>query len=299
LGRITRNETLEYWFAAPAIVALFLLVIAPMIWSLYTSFTDLNLTTSTAKLNFVGLTNYADMLTSDRFWSAALNTLYYVGLGIPIQFTLGFAIALVMAHYTRGYLTSIIFTILLLPMMMAPVVAGYMWRLLLQETFGPVNYLLAWTGLPEPGWMSSTGMALNSILITDIWQWTPFMILLLYTGRISIDADLYEAAKIDGAGRWFTFRHLTVPHMKGVIAVAVLLRAMDAFKLFDKMYVMTQGGPGTASELVTYYNYLVGFRSFAMGRATALSWILLIVAVVLANLFLYVLEQGEGGDRVI
>lgn len=299
LRRLTRNDTLEYWFAAPAILSLFLLVIAPMLWSLYTSFTDLNLTVRSATVNFVWFENYVTVLTSDRFYNAAANTAYYVGVGVPLQFVIGFAVALVMAHYTRGVVTSILFTLLLLPMMMAPIVAGYMWRLVLQETFGPVNYILGALGLPEPSWMSSAQLALDSILIADVWQWTPFMILLLYTGRISINKDLYEAAKIDGAGRWFTFRHVTLPQMKGVIAIAVLLRAMDAFKLFDKMFVMTKGGPGTASELATYYNYLVGFRSFNMGRATALSWILMIVAVVLANLFLYVLEQGEGGERVV
>lgn len=296
---MTRNETLEYWFALPAIVTLLALVIVPMFWSLYTSFTDLNLVRASQATSIVGFENYITLLTSDRFWNAALNTAYYVGIGVPIQFLLGFAIALIMAHYSRGLLTTVLFTVFLLPMMMAPVVAGYMWRLMLQETFGPVNYLLGSVGLQQPGWMSSAAVALDSILIADIWQWTPFMILLMYTGRIAINEELYEAAKIDGASRWFTFRHVTLPQMKGVIAVAILLRSMDAFKLFDKMFVMTQGGPGTASELATYYNYLLGFRSFAMGKATAMSWILMIVAVVLANLFLYVLEQSEGGDRVI
>lgn len=299
LQRLTSNSTLEYWFAAPALITLFALVIAPMLWSLYTSFTDLNLTTATAAVNFVWFENYITVLTSERFYNAAANTAYYVGVGVPLQFGIGFAVALVMAHYTRGVLTSILFTLLLLPMMMAPIVAGYMWRLILQETFGPVNFILGALGLYEPGWMSSPQLALDSILIADIWQWTPFMILLLYTGRISINKDLYEAAKIDGASRWFTFRHVTLPQMKGVIAIAVLLRAMDAFKLFDKMFVMTKGGPGTASELATYHNYLVGFRSFAMGRAMAMSWILMIVAVILANMFLYVLEQSEGGERVV
>lgn len=299
ISRLTKNRHLEYWFAAPALISLFLLVIIPMLWSLYTSFTDLNLTRANTTTNIIWFENYIGLLQSGRFWNSVGNTAYYVGLGVPIQFTIGFAVALIMAHYTKGWITSTLFTIFLLPMMMAPIVAGYMWRLLLQETFGPVNYLLGTLGLPEPGWMSSSTVALNSLLIADIWQWTPFMVLLLYTGRISINQDLYEAAKIDGASPWFTFRYVTLPQMKGVIAVAILLRTMDAFKLFDKMFIMTKGGPGTATELATYYNYLIGFRSFAMGRATAMSWILMIVAVILANLFLYVLEQGEGGERVV
>jgi multiple sugar transport system permease protein len=158
---------------------------------------------------------------------------------------------------------------------------------------------LQFFGAGQPAWLSSASMSLNSVLIADIWQWTPFMILILYTGRLSVSKDLYEAAKTDGADRWFIFRHITVPQMKGVIAIALLLRAMDAFKFFDKMFVMTGGGPGTSSELATFYNYLVGFNSFSMGEATAMSWLLLIFAVILANVFLYVLEQGEGGDRVV
>jgi multiple sugar transport system permease protein len=299
LRRITSNESLEYWFAAPAILSLLALVIFPMLWSLYVSFTDLNLVRTTGGTSWIWLENYLGLLTDGRFWNSVLNTAYYVGFGVVIEFVLGFGIALFMANYTKGRLNQVLFTLFLLPMMMAPIVAGYMWRLILQETFGPVNYLLELVGLPSLSWVSSPQLALNSILIADIWQWTPFMILILYTGRLAINEDLYEAARIDGASRWFAFRHVTLPQMKGVIAVAILLRAMDAFKFFDKMFVITNGGPGTASELATYYNYLIGFNDWAMGRATAMSWLLIVFAVVLANIFLYVLERGPGGDRVV
>lgn len=299
LGRVTRNDHLEYWFALPAILILLALVIVPMLWSLYVSFTNLNLTVSGRAVEIIWFENYADLLTDRRFWDSVLKTAYYVGVGVTVQFIIGFAVALIMANYTDGWLNSLLFTVLLLPMMMAPIVAGLMWRLVFDESFGPLNHLLGAVGLPEPSWLSSAELALDAILIADIWQWTPFMILILYTGRLAIDEDLYEAAKMDGASKWFTFRHVTVPQMKGVIAVAILLRSMDAFKFFDKMYVMTQGGPGTASELATYYNYILGFNQFAMGKATAMSWLLLLFAVVLANLFLIILERGEGGDRVV
>ncbi|MFB6111811.1 MAG: carbohydrate ABC transporter permease [Halobacteriaceae archaeon] len=298
-ARLRRNEYLEYWFALPAILSLLALVIIPMLWSLYVSFTNLDLTVPNQTVRIVGIENYADILTNGRFWNSITNTAYYVGVGVTIQFAIGFAVALFMANYTRGILNRILFTTLLLPMMMAPIVAGYMWRLIFQESFGPLNYLIGAAGFTEPSWISSADLALTSVMIADIWQWTPFMILILYTGRLAINEDLYEAARMDGAGRWFTFRHVTLPQMKGVVAVALLLRAMDAFKFFDKMFVITAGGPGTASELATYYNYILGLRQFSMGKATAVSWLLLLIAVVLANLFLYVLEQGEGGDRVI
>jgi len=298
-SRLKRNEYLEYWFVAPTFLSLVALIIFPMAWSLYTSFTNLNLVIPNQTVKLIGIENYATLLTSGRFWNSVWNTAYYVGLGVLVEFGLGFAVALYMANYTRGRLNRWLFTLLLLPMMMAPMVAGYMWRLIFQETFGPLNYLLALAGLPKPAWVSSADLALNSILIADIWQWTPFMILILYTGRLAINEDLYEAARIDGASKLFTFRHVTLPQMKGVIAVAVLLRAMDAFKFFDKMFVITGGGPGTASELATYYNYLLGFTDWSMGKATAMSWLLLLFAVVLANLFLYVLERGEGGERVV
>lgn len=298
-SRLGRNEYLEYWFVAPTFLSLVALVIFPMAWSLYTSFTNLNLVIPNQTVELIGIDNYVTLLTSGRFWNSVWNTAYYVGIGVVVEFGLGFAVALYMANYTRGRLNRWLFTLLLLPMMMAPMVAGYMWRLIFQETFGPLNYLLGLAGLPEPSWVSSANWALNSILIADIWQWTPFMILILYTGRLAINEELYEAARIDGASKWFTFRHVTLPQMRGVIAVAVLLRAMDAFKFFDKMFVITAGGPGTASELATYYNYLLGFTDWSMGKATAMSWLLLLFAVVLANLFLYVLERGEGGERVV
>lgn len=298
-GRLTQNRYLEYWFALPAILTLLALVIVPLLWSLYVSFTNLDLTIPNQTVQVIGFENYVELFANDRFWNSIENTVYYVGLGVIVQFALGFAIALFMANYTSGTLNRILFTTLLLPMMMAPIVAGYMWRLIFQQSFGPMNYLLGLAGLPQPGWISDPSLALDSILIADIWQWTPFMILILYTGRLAINEDLYEAARMDGASRWFAFRHVTLPQMKGVIAVAVLLRAMDSFKFFDKMFVITGGGPGTASELATYYNYVIGLQQFQMGRATAISWLLLIIAVILANLFLLVLERGEGGDRVI
>lgn len=298
LDRLTRNKYLEYWFALPAILTLLALVIIPMLWSLYVSFTDLSLNIL-GTVEFVGLENYQDLIESSRFWNSIWNTAYYVGVGVAVQFSLGFAVALIMANYTDGWLNSLLFTVLLLPMMMAPVVAGLMWRLIFDESFGPLNYLLGMAGLPEPSWLSSTTLSLDAILIADIWQWTPFMILILYTGRLAINEDLYEAARMDGASRLFAFRHVTIPQMKGVIAVALLLRAMDAFKFFDKMFVMTGGGPGTASELATYRNYLYGFDTFDMGMAMAMSWILLAFAVVLANIFLWVLERGEGGETVV
>ena len=297
--RVLKNDQLEFIFVAPAIISLLALIIVPMAWSIWVSFTNLDLTVVAATGEYVGSVNYRRLLTSGRFWNSIGNTAYYVGFGVFIQFVLGFAIALTMANYTRGVLSRILFTVMLLPMMMAPIVAGYMWRLVFQETFGPVNYLLALAGLPTPAWLSSARWSLTSILIADVWQWTPFIVLILYTGRLAINEDLYEAARIDGASRWFTFRHVTVPQMKGVIAIAVLIRAMDAFKFFDKMFVMTRGGPGTSSELATYYNYIIGFSDFHMGRATAMSWILVLIAVILANIFLYILERGEGGERVV
>jgi multiple sugar transport system permease protein len=299
LSRLSRNEYVEYWFVAPAFIALLALIVFPMVWSLYTSFTNLNLVIPNQEVRIIGVENYVTLLTGDRFWNSVLNTAYYVGLGVAIEFGLGLAVALYMANYTSGTLNRVLFTLLLLPMMMAPMVAGYMWRLIFQESFGPLNYLLELAGLPQPAWVSSANWALNSILIADIWQWTPFMILILYTGRLAINEELYEAARIDGASKWFTFRHVTLPQLKGVIAVAILIRAMDAFKFFDKMFVITAGGPGTASELATYYNYLIGFTDWSMGKATAMSWLLLLFAVVLANLFLFVLERGEGGEQVV
>lgn len=299
LSKVVTNDRLELFFVAPAIITLFALIIFPMLWSIYISFTDLILTVPGRDGDFIGLSNYERVLTSERMWNSIFNTAYYVVVGVFFQFIIGFAIALYLANYVRGSISRALMTLLLLPMMMAPIVAGYMWRLLFSESFGPINYILGLMGLPEPAWRSSTRWALNSIIIADIWQWTPFVILILYTGRLSINEELYEAARVDGASKWFTFRHVTLPQMKGVIAVAILIRAMDAFKFFDKMFVMTLGGPGTSSELATYYNYLLGFENFNMGQATAMSWVLVVIAVILANIFLFVLERGEGGDRVV
>jgi multiple sugar transport system permease protein len=186
-------------------------------------------------------------------------------------------------------------TLFALPMMIAPIVAGRVFQLIFLPGGGLINTTLATLGLPQVGWLLSRWLGLTSIMIADTWQWVGLPLLIVYGGRSSIPDSLYEAAKIDGASRWMIFRRITLPRLRNLIAIAFLLRFMDAFKYFDKMFIMTRGGPGTATELPTYYTYLVGFSNFFIGRAAALTWVLGLGTVIAMLLFWKFAGGSEGG----
>jgi multiple sugar transport system permease protein len=183
----------------------------------------------------------------------------------------------------------------MLPVMMVPVVVALGWRLLWDANYGPVNYFLGLvTGRDVAiAWLSQTKPALVAILVTDVWQWTPFMFLILLAGLATVDPDLYDAASLDGAGWWRTLLDITLPAIAPVIAVAILFRWMDAFKLFDLVYMFTQGAPGTSTETVSWYVYQLGLKFFRMGYAAALSYLIVIFLAVVATLYAAILLREE------
>jgi len=179
-------------------------------------------------------------------------------------------------------------------MMIAPVVVGCNWKMIYHYTYGPLNYILRMLGLGEGiNWLGSIRVAMASVIISDIWEWTPFMMIVLLAGLQTISIELYEAAIVDGASRWQVFWRITFPLLKPIMIIAILIRAMDVFKLFDLVVLLTQGGPAGASETVSYYNYLTGFKYFNMGYAAAIAYIQLIVIIIVANIFLRFLRERK------
>jgi multiple sugar transport system permease protein len=289
-----RRAAPRNWFSGalilPAVVVLALVVAYPLVYSFKTSLTNLNLSLPGSG-QYVGFQNFSDVLSDDRFWNSAKVTGIFVVFAVAIELVLGFVIATLLARLART--RRFVLPALLLPMMVTPVIMGLMWKYMLSQDFGVVNWFLQELHLPVKDWLSNTSTALPTLIGIDIWMWTPFMALILLAGMLSMPREPFEAAAIDGAGRWMTLRRVTLPLLKKVILVAVLLRAVDALQTFDVVFVTTKGGPGIKTELASYYAYKQGFEFFDMGYALALSWVLVIVTIVIATLYIRFIPQGE------
>jgi len=187
---------------------------------------------------------------------------------------------------------------LLIPVMIAPVVAGFQFRMIYHDQFGPLNYMIElltfgkWRGF---AWVADPNVALTAVMLTDVWQWTPFLMLIVLAGLQSISPELYEAARVDGATPWGSFRHITVPLLLPFVVIGILIRAMDCFKLFDIIYLVTGGGPGNITETVSFYTYLQGFKFFSLGYTAALAFVQLIVIIIIAQIFLKFLRRQREG----
>lgn len=284
-------------FLAPAIVTLLGITVFPLLYELRLAFSSWELTVSTES-QFVGLQNFIEVLFKDkRFWSSMRVTAILMGFGVAIQLGLGTVLALLL-NRLRSWRTPLV-SLLLIPVMIAPVVAGFQFRMIYHDQFGPLNYLFElltfgrWRGF---AWIADPKVALTAVMLTDIWQWTPFLMLIVLAGLQSISPELYEAAKVDGATPGESFWYITAPLLLPFVVIGILIRAMDCFKLFDIIYLVTGGGPGNVTETVSFYTYLQGFKFFSLGYTAAMAFVQLVVIIVIAQVFLRLLKrQREGG----
>jgi len=227
---------------------------------------------------FVGLSNYIGIFRDTRYWAAIGHTLLIVAGAVSLEFTLGFLLANTLVEEIRGKRYFI--TALVLPVMVLPIVCGYTWRLLLDAQYGPINQIIGFLmGKPyfHFPWLSFTRTAYLSIIITDVWEWTPFTFLVLLAGLTSLPVDVYEASVIDGTSSWQQFRYLTLPLLKPIIIVVLLFRGLECFKMFDILFALTRGGPGKTTETISLYIYRIGFQYFRMGYTAAGAVILLLI----------------------
>lgn len=278
--------------AAPAVALLFIVTILPLIFSLGVSLTNLQYGTP-APFGFEGLGNYVRALTEDtRFLNAMVNTGLLLFGGLALQIVLGYFIASLLFRIERG--RTLILSLLLIPSIISQVVAGWQGRLIFNATTGPLNALLAMVGIDGPAWLATPETSLLTILITDTWQWTPFMTLIMLAALQGISQDVLEAATLDGAHGWSLFRFMILPLILPITAIGILLRSVDLFKTFDLVYILTQGGPGSSSETLTYYTYVQGFKFFSPGYAAALTFVQLVIVVIAAKLFLSFVARQSG-----
>jgi len=211
-------------------------------------------------------------------------------IAIPIEFVVGLSIALLLNKDIRGSKT--IRTLVIIPMMVTPIIVGLQWRFLFNYDMGLISQVLRVLHISEGfNILGNHSYALAGVALADIWQWTPFVILLCYSGLRSLPIEPYEAVTMDGATSWQTFKYITLPLLKPVIVITILLRTMDAFRIYDMIYTMTFGGPGASTETASFYVYRVSFKLFHMGYGSALSYILLIITIIIANLFVNSLKK--------
>lgn len=289
-----RRRATGWLMALPAIAVIVALSVFPLIYSLTISFQrrDLQHPRDNA---WVWFKNYARAISNadDRVWQALKNTVMLAFGGVAIEFVLGLALALVLVEELRG--KRYILPILMLPVMMVPVVVALIWRMLWDNHYGAINEMLSKAVGHQVNiiWLAKTDSSLFAVLVTQVWQWTPFMFLVLLAGLASVPPDLYEAAALDGASWWNSFKDITLPGLRNVIAVALLFRLVDAFKIFDLIAMMTQGQPGTSTETLSWYIYDRGHKAFVMGYASAVSYLFLILVTIFATVYVGRLLRGE------
>jgi multiple sugar transport system permease protein len=260
----------------PGLLLLGAVVAFPVVWALFTSLFNYTLLAPGFD-DFVGSGNYWRALSDQEFRHAAWVTLTFVAAVVVLEFALGFFIALMLNDTERG--RNVYYLILLCPLLMNPVVVGLIWRMFLHPTLGIVNYLLGEIGIRPVNWLGDADLAFWTVVLVDIWHQVSFMIVLLLAGLSALPREPYEAARIDGANPVQSFRYITLPLMRPVIIVTLLIRVIFAVKTYDLIYIMTRGGPGTATDLVSYYIYRRAFVSLELGEACAMSGILLVVIV--------------------
>lgn len=242
--------------------------------------------------SFAGLTNFIHMVSDGVFWGSLTTTLLFVVETVALQMVLGFGIALL---FNRSWLgVSFLRALVLTPMMIAPIFAGMIWRLMLSPDYGIVKYLLSLVRVDSPPlWLSDSGVALQAIVIANTWQWTPFVVLFATAGLQVIPQDVYEAASLDGANRFTTLRHIVLPLLRPVLLVILLFRCIDSFKVFDVIYTMTGGGPGSSTQTLSYSVYLQTVRYFDLGYSSTLALVVLGVIMLSSWLLLRVSTQVE------
>lgn len=267
-------------FLAPMTVLLATVTLTPFLFGLYLSLTNTSPTAGTK--DFVGFTNYGALLDDPAFWSALRLTILFTVVAVAVEVAIGMALALALASLRRG--GHLVRALLLLPLAGTPVAVYYSWRIMLNPSYGVVDYLLGLVGIPAVPWLGQPTTAIASLLIVDIWQWTPFVMVILYGGVVAIPRDVREAAEVDGARGATMFGYVMLPMLGPYLGLALLFRTIDALKTFDSIAVLTSGGPGTATVTLNMLSYRHAITYLLFGKGTATAFLLLVVTLVVGRL---------------
>lgn len=282
-GQVSRGTV--FGFLGPAVISLAVIGIVPLFFAAWTSLRYYNLT-KLKREKFVGLENYADVLTDEAFWQAMGRTFTMLGIALPLQIALGLVIALVLHKPGLGFLKTLTRLSLVVPMATTYAVVGLLGQVMFNLKYGVINQLIGFVGLGPYDWIGDPFNAFAAIIILDVWQWTPFCALVLLAGLTTVPGEIEEAARLETKSPWTILRHVQLPYLLPGLTALLILRTADTLKLFDMVFTMTRGGPGAATELIALLIQRTGFRAFDQGVASAQAIILLVITIVLSRLYI-------------
>ena len=288
---LTRERRLAWLLIAPSFIVVFALVLLPIVRAGWMSLHSINLKRPAQGQPFVGLDNYIEIFRDPSFWQSTGRTLYFLVVSISVEVVIGVAVAVLLNQEFRG--RGLLRAIVLIPWALPITVDAMMWLWILNPTYGALNSLLWQLGLIDSyrTWLSSPWTAMNMVILADVWKVTPLVVLLTLASLQTIPPTLYEAAKVDGAGAWRSFWRITIPLLRPALAIVLVIRSMDAFRVFDIIYIMTAGGPSDGTKVISYYTYLEAFSFLRMGRASALAYLMTIVIILMAALYIRLVNR--------
>lgn len=287
--RALSDRWYSYLLVTPALVVILFFALIPLFYAINVAFHAVDLTAGGAIGRLVGLKNFRDMLNNSLFWDAIGRTLTIAVVAVGVEMVLGTALAFLInqLRWFKGPIRALF----LLPLAAAPAAVSMIWRYMFDNEFGVYNGILRTMNLPTVNWLGGATTAPLSIILFDIWQWTPFVMLIVLAGLQSLPKEPFEAAELDGASFWMVLRRLTLPMLTPVMSLILVLRSIDTLRLYDPVATMTMGGPGTATETVSYYIYRMGLKYFRLDQASAMSLLMLFAIVVVTGLLLRPLMQ--------
>lgn len=274
----------------PSLIVLIGLFLIPIISMFNISFRSLSFAIPGSTGQWIGLENYKIMWSSNEFWYSIKITIIFVLIVIPSQLVLGFIIALLLDRNIRG--RRIFTTTIITPMLLAPIVVGLMWLFMLNYDVGIAPYYLKLFGLDVGNLLGNIKTAYPAIILIEIWHWTPLLALMIFSGLQSLPQDPYEAAIVDGASRYQIFRHITIPLLRPVIIIAVILRGIDVFKIFDEIFILTSGGPGNSTEVINMLAFKINFLFWNMGQGATVGVAIFLIALISTS-FLFILIRKK------
>ncbi len=274
---------------APAVLYLLVMSVYPTFYSLWLAFHNYMIYRRD-NVSFAGFDNFTDLLDSEAFGQSFRVTLVFAAIAVSIECALGLAIAVLLDRKMRG--ANVLRTLLIVPVMISPVGMGLTFRYIFAPTYGLATYLLQCVGIPSPDWTVSTVWALPVVIFIDVWQWTPFVALILLSGMQSVSVEVTEAAELDGLSEWQKLWRIVMPLIRPVVMVIVLIRLIDSIRMFDLVYVVTRGGPGSTTEVLSVLSYITGFVEGDMGSAATIAWVTVVLVNVLVAIFLRSLAKS-------
>lgn len=274
----------------PAVVVMLGVLIYPLIFSLKTSLYNYVLSNPLYR-PFIGLQNYGMVLQDKQLYNSIWVTVQYTVIAVTLELTIGFILALALTKIT--YFKNVFLSILMIPMMVTPIAVGLIWKMLLHPDLGIFNYMLKIVGITGKPWLGLSETALITLILIDVWQWTPFVLLIMYAGLLSLPQEPFEALEIDGGNFFQQVYYLALPMLKNVILIAIVIRVIDTLRTYDLVYILTRGGPGNSTETFSFYVFKLAFTNLNMGQASAASILFLIAMIFAANYLFKALDRPD------